>query len=95
MTVCDSFIIMLCLMYSTHNHPHKSYMYHTHTHVSHKLTTHYNSEQCTLAIVHTHMQPKSPPISIEFIYIQLICTSCWLCTVLTMSHPILRMVVPH
>ena len=28
-------------------------MYHTHTHVSHKLATHYNSKQCTVAIVHT------------------------------------------
>ena len=29
-------------------------MYHTHTHVSHKIATHYNSKQCTVAIVHTH-----------------------------------------
>ena len=28
-------------------------MYHTHTHVSHKLATHYNNKQCTVAIVHT------------------------------------------
>ena len=28
-------------------------MYHTHTHISHKLATHYNSKQCTVAIVHT------------------------------------------
>ena len=27
--------------------------------------------------------------------IQFICTSCWLCPVLTMSHPIFRMVGPH
>ena len=74
----------------SHMHPHRSYMYLTHTHVSHKLATLYNNKQCTVAIVHTHMQPN-----IQFIYIQFICTSCWLCTVLTMSHPILRMVVPH
>ena len=37
----------------SHIHPHRSYMYHTHTHVSHKPATHYNSKQCTVAIVHT------------------------------------------
>ena len=46
-----------------HNHiePHTLYMYHTHTHVSPKLATHYNSKQCTVAIVHAHMQPNSTP----------------------------------
>ena len=92
---CYAHALQYILHTRSHIHPHTSYMYHTHTHIPHKLTTHYNSKQFPAAIVHTHMQPKSPPISTEFIYIQLICTSCWLCTVLTMSHPILRVVLPH
>ena len=57
----------------------------------------YNSKHHTASCcTHTHAaQQHTTNNNTQFMCIQFICTSCWLCPVLTMSHPLLRMVVPH